>query len=65
MVSLRYESLGKEDNEHDVSLKPFSGTLRVSKPVRKSLANNRKRVLRGAGVTRPAKRRQPVPKPCD
>ena len=47
------------------TLKPFDGTLRVTKPVRKSLANSRKRVLRGVGVTRPAKRRQPVPKPCD
>ena len=47
------------------NLKPFVGTLRVIKPVRKSLANSRKRVLRGVGVTRPAKRRQPVPKPCD
>ena len=33
-LTLRYESLGKEDNEHDVSLKPFVGTLRVTKPVR-------------------------------
>ena len=47
------------------NLKPFVGTLRVIKPVRESLANSRKRVLRGVGVTRPAKRRQPVPKPCD
>ena len=45
--------------------KPFNGTLRVVKPVRESLANSRKRVLRGVGATRPAKRRQPVPKPCD
>jgi hypothetical protein len=33
-LALRHESLGKEDNEHGVSLKPFSGTLRVTKPVR-------------------------------
>ena len=33
-LTLRYESLGKEDNEHEVSLKPFAGTLRVTKPVR-------------------------------
>ena len=26
---LRHESLEEEDNEHDVSLKPFTGTLRV------------------------------------
>jgi hypothetical protein len=31
-LTLRYESLGKEDNEHDVSLRPFSGTLRVESP---------------------------------
>jgi len=33
-ISLRRESLGEEDDEHDVSWKPFSGTLRVTKPVR-------------------------------
>jgi len=31
---LRHESLEEEDNGHDVSLKPFVGTLRVSEPVR-------------------------------
>ncbi len=33
-LTLRHESVGKEDDEHDVSLKPFIGTLRVTKPVR-------------------------------
>ncbi len=33
-LTLRHESLEKEDNRHDVSLKPFAGTLRVEKPVR-------------------------------
>ncbi len=33
-LTLRHESVGKEDDEHDVSLKPFIGTLRVLKPVR-------------------------------
>jgi hypothetical protein len=46
---------------HSKSRKPFVGTLRVIKPVRQRLASDRKRVLRGGGVTRPAKRRQPVP----
>ncbi len=36
--------------------KPFVGTLRVTSPARQSLASGRKRVLRGAGVTRAAKR---------
>jgi len=63
-LTLRHESLGKEDDEHDVSWKPFIGTMRVTKPVRQSLASSRKRVLRGVGVTRPAKRRQRVRKPC-
>ena len=36
--------------------KPFDGTLRVTSPVRQSLASGRKRVLRGAGATRAAKR---------
>jgi hypothetical protein len=45
--------------------KPFIGTLQVVKPVRERVANSRKRVLRGVGATRPAKRRQRVPKPCD
>ncbi len=33
-LTLRHESVGKKDDEHDVSLKPFIGTLRVIKPVR-------------------------------
>ncbi len=33
-LTLRHESVGKEDDEHDGSLKPFIGTLRVTKPVR-------------------------------
>jgi hypothetical protein len=43
--------------------KPFVGTLRVTSPVRQSLASSRKRVLRGAGATRAAKRRQRVSGP--
>jgi len=31
-LTLRHESLEEEDNEHDVSLKPFVGTLRVESP---------------------------------
>jgi hypothetical protein len=31
-LTLRHESLEEEDNEHDVSLKPFVGTLRVRSP---------------------------------
>jgi hypothetical protein len=33
---LRQASLGKGDNEHDVSLKPFIGTLRVESPSRRA-----------------------------
>ena len=33
-ATLRYESLGKEDNEHEVSLRPFVGTLWVTNPIR-------------------------------
>jgi hypothetical protein len=44
--------------------KPFVGTLRVTSPARQSLASGRKRVLRGAGATRAAKRRQRVSGPC-
>src|SRR5512135_2709915 len=55
--------LGK--GESDVTRKPFVGTLRVTSPARQSLASGRKRVLRGAGVTRAAKRRQRVSGPCD
>jgi len=65
ILSLRYVQLGKGGSHVGYIVKPFDGTLRVTKPVRKSLANSRKRVLRGVGATRPAKRRQPVPKPCD
>jgi len=43
----------------------FSGTLRVTNPVRQSRASSRKRVLRGGGATSTAKRRQRVPMPCD
>ena len=56
-------SLGKEDETR--TQKPFIGTLRVTNPARQSLASSRKRVLRGGGATLPAKRRQPVPRPCD
>ena len=61
-LTSRQESSGKEEVG---SLKPFSGTLRVTNPVRKSRASSRKRVLRGGWVTTPAKRRQPDQKPCD
>ena len=57
---MRQESLGKEEEPR--TRKPFVGTLRVINPVRQSLASSRKRVLRGVGVTRTAKRRQRVPK---
>ena len=30
--TLRHESLEKEDDKHDVSLKPLAGTLRVEDP---------------------------------
>jgi len=49
----------------DVAQKPFAGTLRVTNPVRQSLASSRKRVLRGPGATRAAKRRQRVSGSCD
>jgi hypothetical protein len=49
----------------DVVPKPFTGTLRVTNPVRQSRASSRKRVLRGPGATRAAKRRQPVSGSCD
>ena len=32
ILTLRHESLEEEDNKHDVSLKPFVGTLRVESP---------------------------------
>ena len=38
-------------------LKPCEGTLRVTKPARRSWPSSRKRVLRGGGATRPAKRK--------
>jgi hypothetical protein len=47
-------------------VKPFDGPLRVVKPVRESLANSRKRVLRGVGAPRgakPAPAAAPVPAP--
>ena len=34
VATLRYESLGKEDSTHEVSLKPFVGTLWVDNPIR-------------------------------
>ncbi len=51
---VRQESLGKEDA---VTLKPFNGTLRCTNPRPTKLVSSRKRVLRGAGATRTAKRR--------
>jgi predicted Ser/Thr protein kinase len=45
--------------------KPFIETLRVTKPVQESGTSTWKRVLRGGGVTRPAKRRQRALRPCD
>ena len=62
-ADVRQESLGK--GEATVTRKPFVGTLRVTSPARQSLASGRKRVLRGAGATRAAKRRQRVSGPCD
>jgi hypothetical protein len=47
------------------TLKPFIGTLRVNESRPAELAGSRKRVLRGGGVTLPAKRRQRVSRPCD
>jgi hypothetical protein len=44
-LTLRHESLGKEEETR--TQKPFAGTLRVTNPVRQSLASSRKRVLRG------------------
>jgi hypothetical protein len=46
-------------------LETFRRTLRVTNPVRESLASDRKRVLRPVRVTHRAKRRQRVPRPCD
>jgi hypothetical protein len=54
-VWVRQGSLGKEEVE---TQKPFIGTLRVSNPARQSWAGSRKRVLRGPGAIRAAKRRQ-------
>jgi hypothetical protein len=50
---LRQESSGKEEVLD--ALKPFSATLRVTNPVRQSLASSRKRVLR-AVLGRPSPR---------
>ena len=47
MVSLRQESLGKEEEPR--TRKPFVGTLRVANPAWQSRASSQKRVLRGAG----------------
>ena len=41
----------------DATLRPFVGTLRVESPSGSALTSGRKRVLRGDGVTRPAKQR--------
>lgn len=57
---LRQVSLGKGD---EIDSKPFTETLRVIKPAQESLANTWKRVLRGGGVTHPAKRRQLASRP--
>ena len=60
------QSLGEEEAMSESKRrKPFVGTLRVTNPARQSLASSRKRVLRGAGATRAAKRRQRVSGPCD
>ena len=52
-ASLRCVELGKGGSHVGYIVKPFDGTLRVSKPVRKSLANSRKRVLRLVGCPPP------------
>jgi hypothetical protein len=57
----RQESLGK--GEETRTQKPFIGTLRVNESRPAERASSRKRVLRGTGVTRAAKRRQRVLKP--
>jgi hypothetical protein len=62
-LTLRHESLGKEEETR--TQKPSSGTLRVTNPVRQSLASSRKRVLRGRRRLSLRKRRQPVLRPCD
>jgi hypothetical protein len=49
----------------EIALKPFDETLRVAKPAQESLTSTWKRVLRGGGVTHPAKRRQPALRPGD
>src|SRR4051812_3079771 len=59
---VRQEKLGKGGSH---KRKPFVGTLRVTSPVRQSLASGRKRVLRGVRATGAAKRRQRVSGPCD
>ncbi len=45
-------------------LKPAVGILRVVNPAGQELANSRKRVLRGGGAIRPAKRKQRVDGLC-
>ena len=56
--------LRKGEKEHDVTLKPFVGTRGLkSHPVEPS--QQPERVLRRGAVTIPAKRRQPVQKPCE
>src|ERR1700736_4102901 len=54
--ALRQVSSGKDETHS----KPFSETLRVSKPAQESLTSTWKRVLRCGGATHPTKRRQPA-----
>jgi hypothetical protein len=46
-------------------LKPFDVILQVINPAWQRLVISQKRVLRGAGATQTAKRRQRLQKPCD
>jgi hypothetical protein len=71
-LTLRHESLGKEDNEHDVSWKPFhrnhagnqARPVELGRQPEASLAWGRETALQPR-LHFPARRRQRVPKPCD
>src|SRR3954462_9887570 len=58
---VRQESLGEEEARAETFHRNPAG----SQPRPAELASGRKRVLRGAGATRAAKRRQRVSGPCD
>ena len=57
MVSLRQESLGKE--EENRKSETFRWNPAGTNPAWRSRASSQKRVLRGGGATHAAKRRQP------